>query len=215
LGHFGLEKVIVLSPYHDDFHLLSKLDTNLTPIHLGASDWVNPSRFNICHNVEKIYDSIYVANNNRIKRVDRYLRAVVRISRDHRNYRAALVCASHGNSRREVQETIKWASERAHIDFFGGVNQARLNILFNQSKVNILLSLREGANKVLTEGMFAGTPALLVAENMGVNRRNINNCTGKIVPDGEIEDALVWFSDNYHKYKPTPQGCPPNPVAAL
>jgi hypothetical protein len=68
--------------------------------------------------------------------------------------------------------------------------------------VNVLLSLREGANKVLAEGMFAGTPALLIAENMGVNRRNINDQTGRIVPDGELEDALVWFSDNYHKYKP-------------
>jgi hypothetical protein len=39
---------------------------------------------------------------------------------------------------------------------------------------------------------------------MGVNRRNINAQTGRIVPDAELEEALVWFSDNYHRYQPRP-----------
>jgi glycosyltransferase involved in cell wall biosynthesis len=199
----GAEKVVVLSPYQDDFDLLSRLDTNLVPVPLGASDWVNPKIFNVCDN-DKIYDSIYVANFNPMKRVDRYLRAVVRVSRKRRNYRAALVCAGYGPSRHEILETVKWAASKADIDYLGGVNHSRLNELFNQSKVNVLLSLREGANKVLTEGMFAGTPALLIAENMGVNRRNINAQTGRIVPDAELEEALVWFSDNYHRYQPRP-----------
>jgi glycosyltransferase involved in cell wall biosynthesis len=197
----GADKVVVLSPYQDDFDLLSRLDTNLVPVPLGASDWVNPTIFNRCDS-EKIYDSIYVANFNPMKRVDRYLRAVVRVSKERSNYRAALVCAGVGPSRHEVLETIKWAASKADIDYLGGVNHSRLNELFNKSKVNVLLSLREGANKVLTEGMFAGTPGLLIAENMGVNRVNINNETGRIVPDAELEKALIWFSDNYHHYQP-------------
>jgi glycosyltransferase involved in cell wall biosynthesis len=197
----GAEKVVVLSPYQDDFNLLSRLDTNLVPIALGASDWANPKIFNVC-NSEKIYDSIYVANFNPLKRVDRYLRAVVRVSRKRSNYRAALVCARHGSRRHEILETIKWAATKADIDYLGGVNQSRLNTLFNQSKVNILVSLREGANKGLAEGLFAGTPALLISECACGNHRHINPETGLVTRDADLEETLLWFSDHHAQFHP-------------
>lgn len=196
------EKVVILSPYDGDFEFLSELKTNLVPLKLGAADWVNPEIFYKLDDVPKKYDAIYVANFNPVKRVERYIRAVVNITRQKSNYHAALVCAGLGSTEREIMAIINWARTKSNISFFNTMAQSELNKLLNQSKVNMLLSLREGANKGLSEGLFSGTPALLLSENIGVNRASINDLTGKIVPDAELEDTLIWFSDHYDEFKP-------------
>ena len=196
------EKIVVQAPEKVDYMFLSRLDKNLIPVRLGAADWVNSNVFHKIDGVSKEFDVVYVASFNPVKRVDRYIRALVRINRKRKDFRAALVCAPPGFSRRETMATLDWARNRANIEFFDGMPQSDLNVLLNQSKVNVLLSLKEGANKALSEGMFAGTPAILLEENIGVNRASINEQTGRIMPDAKLEEALVWFSDNYEGYRP-------------
>ena len=192
-------KVTVLSLYKDDFDLLKNLNSNLIPIQVGPSDWVNTHTFHST-NSEKVYDAIYVANFNPIKRVDRFLRAVVRITKKRKDYRVALVCAGHGSARHAILETLKWAKNKANIDYFSNVNQAALNSLYNQSKVNVLVSLREGSNKGVSEGFFSGTPAILLSECACGNHNHINEHTGKVCRDADLEEALIWFADNYTQF---------------
>lgn len=196
------EKIIVFSPDDGDFQFLSDLDTNLVPMKLGAADWVNPKIFHKIKDVEKEFDAIYVANFNPVKRVDRYIRAVTRINRSRSDFRAALVCAIVGDARREILTMLEMVSDKANISFYDGMPQSDLNMLLNKSKVNMLLSLKEGANKGLSEGLFSGTPAILLDENTGVKRDNINDKTGKITPDAELEDTLIWFSEHHDEYRP-------------
>jgi len=195
-------KLVVFSPDDDDYQFLSGLSGNLIPIKLGAADWVNPANFYKVDQIEKKFDSLYIANFNSIKRVDRYIRAIINVSKIKSDFRAALVCAIVGDSRQEIMAMLSWAKGKANITFFDGMPQPELNKLLNQSKVNILLSLKEGANKGLSEGLFSGTPAILLNENVGVKRANINDQTGKIVPDSELEETLIWFSDHHHEFKP-------------
>jgi glycosyltransferase involved in cell wall biosynthesis len=196
------ERVIVLAPYNDDFNFLTQASRNLIPVALGPADWVNPVTFSQQEGTDKVYDAIYVANCNPIKRVDRFIRAVARVSRKRPEYRAALVCASHGTARREILETLKWAADKADISLVPGINQRGLNTLFNQAKVNVLLSLREGANKGLAEGLFAGTPALLISECVCGNHRHITPETGLVCRDADLEETLLWFSDHYGQFNP-------------
>lgn len=196
------EKVIVLSPYRDDFEFLSNVTTNLIPLTLGPADWVDTSIFYKLPDVEKIYDVIYLASFNPIKRIDRYIRAIVRIKRKRPNYRAALVCAGHGDAKREVLATMECAKNRMSVDLLDGMDQPSLNVMFNKSKVNILVSLREGANKGLAEGFFSGTPAILIKESAAGNHVHINDQTGRVVPDSNLESALTWFADHDKEFSP-------------
>lgn len=196
------EIFVVLTPDEDDFKFLTDMNTNLIPVKQGAAEWVNPRMFYKSECTKKMYDVICIANFNPVKRVDRYIRAIVRVTRVKNDFRAALVCAPPGSARRETLATIEWASDKANISFFEKMSQPELNNLINQSKVNVLLSLKEGANKALSEGFFSGTPGILLSENIGVNRASINEHTGKIIPDSELEATLMWFSDHYDEYKP-------------
>jgi glycosyltransferase involved in cell wall biosynthesis len=199
------EKVIVLAPYKSDFDSLLAGQSNLLPVTLGPADWVNPTRFAKLEGAEKVYDSIYVANFNPVKRVDRYLRAVVRVSQRRPEFRAALVCAGLGKETRyghDILATIAWAKRYANVDFFHSVDQRQLNALLNGAKVNVLVSLREGANKCLAEGLFAGTPALLIDECACGNHRHITFETGRSTPDRELEKMLIWFADHHAEFRP-------------
>jgi glycosyltransferase involved in cell wall biosynthesis len=201
----GPEKVIVLAPYQPDFDSLRAGQSNLFPVTLGPADWVNPARFTKREGTAKDYDAIYVANFNPIKRVDRYLRAVVRVSRHRPSYRAALVCAGLGKETpygQDILATIAWAKGHANLEFFHSVTQRQLNDLLNRAKVNVLVSLREGANKCLAEGLFAGTPALLIDECACGNHRHITAETGRAVADRELEDALIQFTDHDEAFRP-------------
>ena len=198
------EKVIVMAPYGPDFRLLERLDSNLVPVTLGPADWVSPENFHKLPDLEKKYDCIYIANYKATKRVDRYVRAVVRVSRRRPGFRAALFCVGVGKSfyGPRVRATIEWARANGNLDFLAGVKQPQLNAFLNQSKVNVLASLREGANKGLAEGLFAGTPALLIRESACGNHLHINEHTGKVVPDRELEAALEWFADHHEQFSP-------------
>jgi len=198
------EKVVVLSSYKSDFDLLSSIGTNLVPTTLGSADWVDTSTFDKISNVEKVYDAIYVANCDPIKRVDRYMRAVRRISRKRPGYKAVLVCAENtGSAKHEVHAVLNsYGTMDGAFEYIPGLDQASLNVMFSKSKVNVLVSLREGQNKGLAEGLFCGTPALLIEENVGGNHVHINEMTGRVVPDAELETTLEWFADHYAEFSP-------------
>lgn len=195
------EEVIVFSPYKDDFDFLSNVSTNLIPMTLGPADWVDSSIFYKQPNIKKEYDAIFLANFNPVKRVDRCVRAVVRITKQYPAYKIALVCAGHGQSKKEVLATLECAKDKSNIDLYSALTQSEINDLFNKSRVNVLVSLREGQNKGLAEGLFSGTPALLIKESAGGNHVHINEMTGKVVYDANLESALISFLDD-DSYEP-------------
>lgn len=195
-------KILIMAPYINDFEFISNLKLNIIPTSLGSSDWVNPEIFYKIPNTKKIYDSIYVANYNPVKRVERYIQAIAKIRKTNPNFKGALVCAGTGSAKKEITEILKNYSTDADIDFLGGMSQKEINLRFNQSKVNVLISLKEGSNKGLAEGFFSGTPGLLISENVGGNHAHMNEFTGRTVPDVELERALIWFSEHSEKFSP-------------
>lgn len=195
-------KVFIMAPYSDDYDFILGLESNLVPLRLGPSDWVNTNVFFKVHNEPKKYDAVYIANFNPIKRVERFIKAVSRIQKERPSFHAALVLASHGDKKNEIKNFIKYFENKVNIDYLPPISQSQLNILFNRSKVNMLISLREGSNKGLAEGLFSGTPALLIEENAGGNHVHMNSFTGRVVKDSELESAMIWLADNYDKLSP-------------
>ncbi|PTB98414.1 hypothetical protein C9993_07825 [Marinobacter sp. Z-F4-2] len=195
-------KVFVMAPYRDDFNFIKGIQANLIPLTLGPSDWVNTERFFKINGKEKNYDAIYIANFNPIKRVERYIKAVSRIQKVRPNFKAALILADHGDKKDEILKYIEYFERKVKIDYFGAMSQVQLNEILNSAKANLLISLREGSNKGLAEGLFSGTPGILIAENAGGNHAHMNEFTGKIVKDGDLEKAMIWLSENYESLSP-------------
>jgi len=191
-------RTIIFCPEVDDLRFIERLDGGLVPVDIGASDWVDERVFYPIDGEEKTYDSIYVANYNSIKRLHRYFKALSRIS--IAGYRGAIVCSSWGGGRAKILQLLDYYGLSEKLTVYEDLRQEEINALLNKSKVNMLLSYKEGANKSVFEGFFAGTPAIVLKNNIGLNKSHINSRTGHLIDDADLERELEWFHSHWKEF---------------
>ncbi|MBU2986848.1 glycosyltransferase [Saccharophagus degradans] len=193
------QKIIIECSEVQDYEFIKKLNSNLIPVRFGSSDWVDHRVF-YPKETNKIYDVIYISNYNSIKRNHAYLKAIKNIRIP--NFKAALVCNSWGDCKDNVQTLIDFYGLSKSLDVFEALKQSELNDLLNKSKLNVLLSLKEGSNRSIFESMFSGIPAIVLKDNVGVNKEYINCSTGKLIDSRNLEAEIIDVSNNYLDYSP-------------
>lgn len=197
---YSAHKIIIEATERTDYRLIKTLDTNLIPVDFGASDFVDYNVFYPIENMEKIYDAVYVAVYGIYKRHHILFRAIRDIKDP--SYRVALIGVPWRGSRREIEKIIDYYAVRDRVDIFENVGPDKVNVILNKSKVNILLSLKEGSNRAIFEGFFANTPAIVLKSNIGVNKSYINEQTGRLIREDELPEALVEFRSSFSRYSP-------------
>lgn len=198
----GKNPVFVQSSELKDRIALNALNSNLIPIEIGASDWVNPSAFYPL-STDKIYDSCYVANTKPGKRIHVYLEAIQNlINAGHQDYQGALICAAWGGKKEEIQKLVEYYRVEKNCQLFFDLDRPKLNQVLNNSKVNLLLSLKEGSNRSLFESMFANTPVIAIQDNIGTNKNYINSSTGILVYGSLLAHALMKMRHDWKFFSP-------------
>lgn len=197
---FTNHPVLVMCADDADYAFLDFLGTNLIPIRLSSSDWVNPNIFRPIDGVQKQFDAVMVAFWGRTKRHHILFRAL----RDMRDpsFRVALVGEPWEGTRDEIELLAQLYRVRKQVTIFERLSPSEVNMVLNHSKVNLLLSFREGGNKAIMEGMFANVPALVYRGLFGINRGYINKHTGSFVSEAELPAAMRWFRDHYRDFSP-------------
>lgn len=194
--------VIVESSEIIDRVFLNCFPETFIPVSFGASDWVNSGYFKNSGQ-EKIFDSIYIANTNPIKRVVRYLEAIKNIvASGNENYLGCLVCASWGGAEEFIQRLVDSHGVKKNVVLKFSLSGEEVVDHLNKSKTNVLLSYKEGSNRSLFESMFCNIPVICLSENVGVNKSYINEFTGLLIPNQFLEDGLMWMKDNFKSYQP-------------
>lgn len=201
LWFFGkFNNVIVCAPENEDRVLLNCFPESFISASFGAGDWVNHTSF-VDKKMQKIYDSIYIANTKPLKRVKRYLDAVSNIvNTGNPNYVGCLVCASWGGGEKLIRDLVAGYNLGGNIILKMALGRDQVIDHLNQSKVNILLSYKEGSSRSLFESMFCNVPVICLSENIGVNKSYINEHTGLLVPNNYLEESLLWISANHQLF---------------
>lgn len=197
---FAEHPIVVCAPEITDYELLKHLDTNLIPVQFGASDWVNPRVFRPLEGVPKEFDGVMVAGWGVYKRHHALFRALRAIRED--TYRFALVGEEWKGVRSEIEGLIDLYGVRRKVIIFQHLSPEGVNEVLNRSKVNLILTLREGANKSIFEGFFADVPGVVLRNNIGINKSYINQHTGMLIEERDLPQVLVWFRDNYRQFHP-------------
>lgn len=192
--------VFVMATEARDFAFVQRIRSNLVPVRLGSSDWVHPRVFSPIANIEKQYDSIMVAGWERLKRHHAFFRAVAELN--DLSYRFCLVGGSWLGSRVEIDSLLDYYGVRKQADVFEGLSPADVNRKLNMARVNVLLTHREGSNRSLFEGMFAGTPALALSDVIGPNHAWIQPPAGRLVRESELAKALDSFRHGLTELRP-------------
>ena len=81
-------------------------------------------------------------------------------------------------ARKEFEQEIRSYGVEDDCTIFQGIPPAQVNEVLNRSKVKVLLTKIEGANRALSEAMSANVPVLVYKHIMGPRRTDINPMTG-------------------------------------
>jgi len=182
--------VLVEASEKRDYDYICSLKSNLKAVRFGSSDWVDERIFfPLDDDKVKYFDSIYIANFNLMKRHHAYFRALANIN--VHDYKAALVCGAWGRHKEKILQMVRYFRLENIVEFFEDLPQTELNRLLNQSRLNVLMSLKEGSNRTIFEGLFSDTPGLVLEENVGVNKDYINRHTGYLVPETALAETLL------------------------
>ena len=194
--------IVVMSPCQADYRLLDGLKTNLRPVSICASDWVDPRIFCPLKETEKRFDAVMIARWTLFKRHHLLLRTLRRMADP--SFRVAFVAINKpGDTDRElILSMIQKHRLSAQVTVFEDLEPSGVNHVLNQSKVNVLLSRQEGSNRALSEGFFAGVPGLAFSNHVGIPVTHFTPQTGRLIAEQELTDALYYFRSHWKEFDP-------------
>ncbi len=144
-----------------------------------------------------------VAGWSGYKRHRAFFRALGRLRKQGRVLKVALVGYPIDTTLAELLAQADLFGVRDQLEIHESVGQAEVNLLFNRARVNVLWSRREGVNRTIVEGMFAGVPCILRdGFNYGYKYPLINEQTGTFATEDGLPDTLLRMVDQHARYSP-------------
>jgi glycosyltransferase involved in cell wall biosynthesis len=179
---------------------VGKAQIPVLPIGIGAQDWVDTEVFKPLPEVRKDFDVVMIANFAPWKRHDVLFRAMQKLR--PRRIRVALVGVTWERTREEFEQEIRRYGVQDDCTVFQRIPPAQVNEILNRSKVKVLLTKIEGANRALSEAMSANVPVLVYKHIVGPRRTDINPMTGMYADDDELPDVLMRAIESYKRFQP-------------
>jgi glycosyltransferase involved in cell wall biosynthesis len=195
--------VIVQSPEPSDFEFIERLDGNLIPVSLGASDWVDPELFAAPQaGAPRDFDLVMVANWGRHKNHRKLFEALHTVM--HRPLSVLLIGFEHGG---RTAADVTRDFHRRHLDGIALEVRERLSASevashLRRSKVFLLLSEKEGSNKAVVEAFFSDVPAIVYRGLIGGARTKINPMTGMLSSFEELAESIDEMIERHGQFSP-------------
>jgi glycosyltransferase involved in cell wall biosynthesis len=187
---------VVMSPWSEDFRFIESLQSNLKPVTIGAGDWVDPLTFSPKVGGVRLFDLVVVSSWSPVKRHRVLFDALKRLQRMGHELKVALIGYPQDWSKDDIA-ALASARGVAHMcTFFDSLSHPEVAEVVSNSRLYVLLSLREGANKALYESLFCDTPVLVYRRHRGVNVSIVEPNLGMLVDNDvslpqTILDALA------------------------
>jgi glycosyltransferase involved in cell wall biosynthesis len=203
LYHGADADVFVLAQHRQDFEYLATHGHHLVPVRLGAGDWVNPDAFQPRPGAGFEYDVAMVSAWDPVKRHSVLFDALAAIrSRRGRVLSVALVGYPMRWRRDHIERLLDRCGVSAQCTIYESVPPAQVADIVSRSRVSLLLSRREGANRAIYESLFCNTPVLVPRDHLGVNLEVVNAATGRLFSDSELPEALLSVIDGREAFRP-------------
>lgn len=198
----GLDTDIVVQAQNElDFDYIQSLKSNLIPLRIGAGDWVDPDKFNPKACNQKDYDLVMVASWQRIKRHKKLFEILQKCGNSVGKI-ALIGYPSEGRNKGDVIKEAERYGLVKKIVFYESIPREQVVEILCRSKIGVMLTIREGANKGIYECFFCGVPVIISNKNIGVNRDHINQYTGMVIEDQDLVEAIPDLIKNVGKYDP-------------
>ncbi|MFO0811526.1 MAG: glycosyltransferase [Gemmataceae bacterium] len=201
-GRLGVP-VFVQSGEPRDTAFLQRLGSNLVAVPVAGNWWVDHRVFRPMPGVAKDADVVMVAGWAGYKRHFAFFDALRRLRIRGVKLRAVLIGYPVGSTMAEVRDLARLYGVADQVECYERLTPAEVNRHMNRARVNLLWSRREGFNRVIVEGMFAGTPCVLRAGfNYGHPYPYINEYTGRYATETGLPDTLLTMVERADRFDP-------------
>ena len=195
---------VILAQRQADYEFLEYLQSNLTPIRLGAGDWVDPDTFRSTTPPERRrFDVVMVAGWSPAKRHTTLFRALRDLKRrQNRILRVALIGYPQGWTREKIEALMRRFGVADQCTLYEGIPQQQVAEIVADARVSVVLSKREGANKALYESLFCDTPVVLLEGQRGVNLDHITSEVGVLTDESSLGSTLLSLLGDLGTFRP-------------
>ncbi len=186
-----------------DAAFLRSIRSNLVPVPTSSNWWIDHRGFRPLPGASKDVDFIMVASWAPFKRHARFFAALARLRARGERPRAVLVGYRNASTLDDVYRQARYYGVADRLELYERLSPEEVNAQYNRAKVNVLWSRREGVNKAIIEGMFAGVPCVVrEGFNYGHRYPYVNEQTGCFVSERDLPDRLLETARNQERFSP-------------
>lgn len=186
-----------------DAALIAATRSNLVAVPTSTNWWVDHRLFRPLPDVRKDMDVVMVAGWGAYKRHHRFFAALGRLRRDGRRLRVLLLGYPIGLTREDILRRAAYYGVADQLELHEWIPYEEVNGYINRARVNVIWSRKEGVNRAIIEGMFAGVPCLVRdGFNYGFRYPYINPQTGEFASERGLSERLLWMIDHASEFAP-------------
>ncbi len=195
--------VVVQSPWSRDYAFIDQLHSNLEPVRIGAGDWVDPQVFSSTKPAhERRFDVVAVSAWSALKRHEDLFRAVAALEASGRTLQIALIGYPVDWTQDKIRKLACKYGIEDRCTIYEAVPQSVVAEVVGDSRLYVLMSRREGANRALYEALWCDTPVAVFDAHRGVNTDIIRGEVGTLYDAAGLDAAIARVLDAPARYHP-------------
>ena len=195
--------VFVQSIEPRDIAFLQRLNANFITVPIAANWWVDHRLVRPDPTVPRDLDVIMVAAWSPVKRHWRFFRVLAELRRRGHKLKVALVGYDSGKTRTGIEEEARVLGVLDQLEIYESVSLTEVVKLLARSKVHLLWSRKEGANRAVVEALFADVPIILrEGLSYGHHYPYVNPATGRFANENNLGDILLDMTSRYADFRP-------------
>jgi glycosyltransferase involved in cell wall biosynthesis len=197
------DPVLVQSVEPRDHELFSALHGNCSVVPTAPNWWVDYRTMAPELAATRDIDIIMVAAWARFKRHWRFFKALADLNRRGHRLKVALVGYQNDMTAEQIRAEARYFGVADQIEMFDRIPPSEVARLFARSKIHVLWSRREGANRAIIESMLADVP-VIVRQGLtyGFKYPYINPQTGAFATEDALAQTILDMIGNRSRYSP-------------
>ena len=186
-----------------DTRFLERLGSNLVPVPIADNWWVDYRIVKPHPSIPKDIDVIMVAAWATFKRHWRFFEVLKRLRDEGERPKVLLVGYPVDSTKEAIASDARFFGVLDQLEIHESVSVEQVVQMLARSKVHVLWSRREGANRAHVEAMFCNLPVVLrEGYNFGYRQPHVNPSTGVYANEANLGGELRRLLESYRALSP-------------
>jgi glycosyltransferase involved in cell wall biosynthesis len=193
--------VVVQSPWGRDYEFITQLESNLKGVRIGAGDWVDPQIFSSRAPArDRRFDIVAVSAWSALKRHEDLFRAAAALKTGGRELQIALIGYPIDWTQDKIRQLARKHGVEHLCTIYEAVPHSVVADVVGDSRLYVLMSRREGANRALYEALWCDTPVAVFDSHRGVNTDIVRGEVGTLYDADGLPAAIARVLDQPDRY---------------